>query len=166
LCSKGKFVGLGKGVKFVVPKMSYQNEKESGRPRQQRQVSEGFDSGPNVNRRRWKIQRRSEKQRVIRRKKPPIYNLIEFLKFCSQLGAANCFSFVLACMTWLLAILKIEFHLIVSVLLFYISYVLVITIFFYKKTMVYFYTFVIFLNWDWNPATFGPIKLFKQSILK
>ena len=28
-----------------------------------------------------------------------IYEPIEFLKFCSQRGAANCFNFMLACMT-------------------------------------------------------------------
>ena len=32
-------------------------------------------------------------------KKPPIYEPTEFFKFCSQHGAANCFNFVLACMT-------------------------------------------------------------------
>ena len=50
--SKSKFGWIRERGKFVVPKMLEQNEKESGRLRQQRQVSEGFDRGPNVNRRR------------------------------------------------------------------------------------------------------------------
>ena len=39
------------------------------------------------------------KSSVIRTKKPPTYEPIEFLKFCSHQGAANFFNFVLACMT-------------------------------------------------------------------
>ena len=42
-----------------------------------------------------KIQRRSEKHC----NQETIYEPIEFLKFCSQRGAANCFNFMLACMT-------------------------------------------------------------------
>ena len=47
---------------------------------------------------RRKIQRRSEKL-CDKEKKPPTYEPIEFLKFCSHQGAANFFNFVLACMT-------------------------------------------------------------------
>ena len=42
---------------------------------------------------------RSRKKHCDKEKRPPIYEPIEFLKFCSRHGAANCFNFVLACMT-------------------------------------------------------------------
>ena len=39
------------------------------------------------------------KQRCDKEKKSPIYEPTKFLKFCSPHGAADCFNFVLACMT-------------------------------------------------------------------
>lgn len=50
--SKSKFVGLGEGINLLCRKCYNKMRRSPGVPAQQRQVSEGFDRGPNVNRRR------------------------------------------------------------------------------------------------------------------
>ena len=96
------------------------------------------------------------KSSVIRSKNLPLMSPLNFWNFVPS-KVLQIF-LILCWLAWpFLTILKIEFHLIVNVLLlFYISYVLVYhkSTIFYKKTMVNFYRFVIFLKLGLKPGDF------------